>query len=100
LAQVVEICPYDPASPSRFAALGVQLRDALGLVALRFDHIGSTSVRGFAAKPIVDVQVSVAALDSFDAYRVPLDAARQGDSSRFLGEGFRTGAPNSGGAPG
>ena len=73
MAQVVEICPYDPAWPSLFAALGVRLRDALGSVALRIDHIGSTSVPGLAAKPIIDVQVSVAAFDPVDAYRVPLE---------------------------
>src|SRR5262249_58427459 len=61
MAQVVEVCPHDPAWPSLFAALGVRLRDALGLVALRIDHIGSTSVPGLAAKPIIDVHVSVAA---------------------------------------
>jgi GrpB-like predicted nucleotidyltransferase (UPF0157 family) len=73
VAQVVEICPYDPEWPSRFAALGVRLRNALGSVALRIDHIGSTSATGLAAKPIVDVQVSVAAFDPVDAYRVPLE---------------------------
>src|SRR6516164_9263904 len=73
MAQVVEICPYDPAWPSLFAALGVRLRDALGSVALRIDHIGSTSVPGLAAKPIVDVQVSVAVLDPVHAYREPLE---------------------------
>jgi GrpB-like predicted nucleotidyltransferase (UPF0157 family) len=73
IAQVIEICPYDPAWPSLFAALGVRLRGVLGSVALRIDHIGSTSVPGLAAKPIVDVQVSVAAFDPVDAYRVPLE---------------------------
>jgi GrpB-like predicted nucleotidyltransferase (UPF0157 family) len=73
MAQVVEICPYDPAWPSLFAALGVQLRDALGAVALRIDHIGSTAVPGLAAKLIIDVQVSVGALDPLGAYRVPLE---------------------------
>jgi GrpB-like predicted nucleotidyltransferase (UPF0157 family) len=73
MAQVVEICPYDPAWPNLFAALGVRVRDALGSVALRIDHIGSTAVPGLAAKPIIDVQVSVAALDPVDAYRVPLE---------------------------
>jgi GrpB-like predicted nucleotidyltransferase (UPF0157 family) len=69
----VEICPYDPAWPSLFAALGVRLRDALGAVALRIDQIGSTAVPGLAAKPIVDVQVSVAAFDPLDAYCLPLE---------------------------
>jgi GrpB-like predicted nucleotidyltransferase (UPF0157 family) len=73
LAQLGEICPYDPAWPGLFVALGVRLRDALGSVALRIDHIGSTSVPGLAAKPIVDVQVSVAVFDPVDAYRGPLE---------------------------
>jgi GrpB-like predicted nucleotidyltransferase (UPF0157 family) len=32
----------------------------LGPVALRIEHVGSTSVPGLAAKPVVDIQVSVA----------------------------------------
>jgi GrpB-like predicted nucleotidyltransferase (UPF0157 family) len=73
MVQVVEICPYDPAWPYLFAALGGRLRDGLGSVALRIDHIGSTSVPGLFAKPIIDVQISVAALEPVDAYRVPLE---------------------------
>jgi GrpB-like predicted nucleotidyltransferase (UPF0157 family) len=73
MAQVVEICSYDPAWPSLFATLGVWLRNALGSVALRIDHVGSTSVPGLAAKPIVDVQISVAAFDPVNPYRVPLE---------------------------
>lgn len=71
----VEIAPYDPAWPQRFAALAEKLRQALGPVALRIDHIGSTSVPGLAAKPIIDVQISVAAFEPLDAYRTPLHRA-------------------------
>jgi GrpB-like predicted nucleotidyltransferase (UPF0157 family) len=74
MAQVIEICPYDPAWPSLFAALGVRLRDALGSVALRIDHIGSTAVSGLAAKPIIDVQISVASFDPANSYRLPLES--------------------------
>jgi GrpB-like predicted nucleotidyltransferase (UPF0157 family) len=73
MAQVVEICGYDPAWPGLFAALGARLRGALGPVAVRIDHLGSTAVPGLAAKPIVDVQVFVAAFDPVDAYRAPLE---------------------------
>jgi GrpB-like predicted nucleotidyltransferase (UPF0157 family) len=73
MSQVIDICPYDPAWPGLFAALGVRLRGALGSRALRIDHIGSTAVPGLAAKPIIDVQVSVAALDPVDVFRVPLE---------------------------
>ena len=67
------IAPYDPEWPDLFSALGGQLRAALGRVALRIDHIGSTSVPGLAAKPIIDVQISVAALDPVDPFRLPLE---------------------------
>lgn len=40
-----------------------------GDVALRIDHIGSTSVQGLAAKPIIDLQVSVVSLEPVTAYR-------------------------------
>jgi GrpB-like predicted nucleotidyltransferase (UPF0157 family) len=69
----IEIVAYDPAWPGRFAGLGRELRDGLGDVALRIDHIGSTSVPGLAAKPIIDIQVSVAAFDPLEAFRTPLE---------------------------
>jgi GrpB-like predicted nucleotidyltransferase (UPF0157 family) len=69
----VEIVAYDPAWTARFAALGRDLRAGLGEVALRIDHIGSTSVPGLAAKPIIDLQVSVADFEPLAAYRLPLE---------------------------
>lgn len=56
------ITPYDERWPSEFAVLKALLSTALGDVALRIDHIGSTSVPGLAAKDVIDVQVSVADL--------------------------------------
>jgi GrpB-like predicted nucleotidyltransferase (UPF0157 family) len=70
--RVIRIADYDPAWPARFAELGVQLRAALGDVALRIDHIGSTSVPGLAAKPVIDIQISVAGLEPVDPFRDPL----------------------------
>lgn len=63
---------YDPAWPVRFVEVGATLRRALGDVALRIDHIGSTSVPGLAAKPIIDIQVSVTDLESTAPFRDPL----------------------------
>jgi GrpB-like predicted nucleotidyltransferase (UPF0157 family) len=68
----VRIVPYDPEWPIVFAALAADLRAGLGDVVLRIDHIGSTSVRGLAAKPVIDIQISVAAFEPLDAYRAPL----------------------------
>jgi GrpB-like predicted nucleotidyltransferase (UPF0157 family) len=59
----IEVVDYDPAWPVLFAELGPTLRAALGVVALRIDHIGSTAVPGLAAKPVIDVQISVAAFE-------------------------------------
>ena len=71
--RVLTIADYDPSWPMLFAELGIRLRSALDEVALRIDHIGSTAVPGLAAKPIIDVQISVVALEPVDAFRVPLE---------------------------
>lgn len=59
---------YDPAWPHRFAALARRLRAELGAVGLRIDHIGSTAVPDLAAKPIIDVQISVSSLEPVSTY--------------------------------
>lgn len=69
---MISIVPYDPGWPRRFAELSDALRGALGDVALRIDHIGSTAVPGLAAKPVMDIQVSVAALDPVGPFSGPL----------------------------
>jgi GrpB-like predicted nucleotidyltransferase (UPF0157 family) len=56
-----------------FGELGRTLRAALGAVALRIDHIGSTAVAGVAAKPIIDVQIPVAAFEPIEAFKDPLE---------------------------
>ncbi len=67
------VLPYDPAWPARFRELAAAIRRALGGVALRVDHIGSTAVPGLAAKPVIDIQISVRSLEPLDAFRVPLE---------------------------
>jgi GrpB-like predicted nucleotidyltransferase (UPF0157 family) len=49
--------------PAEFEAISGSLRDGLGPLALRIDHIGSTSVPSLAAKDVIDIQVTVASLD-------------------------------------
>ena len=53
---------YDPAWPASFEEEAGPIRDALGDIAIRIDHVGSTSVPGLAAKPVIDIQVSVRSL--------------------------------------
>jgi len=70
----VRIVDYDPGWPEEAARELRRVGEALGGRAVRLDHVGSTSVPGLAAKPIVDLQVSVAALEPKDAYVEPLEA--------------------------
>lgn len=70
----LEIVPYDPAWPVAFHLEEQRIRAVLGDLALRIDHDGSTAVPGLAAKPVIDIQVSVADLAAMDAYRRPLQS--------------------------
>jgi len=60
---LIEIVPAMPAWSTEFEALASVIRQALGPLALRVDHIGSTSVPGLAAKDVIDIQVTVRNLD-------------------------------------
>jgi GrpB-like predicted nucleotidyltransferase (UPF0157 family) len=46
-----------------------RLKGALGDFAVRIDHTGSTAVKGMAAKPIVDLQISVRGLHPISGYK-------------------------------
>ncbi len=59
----ITIVEYQPRWPEQFRAIGTSLRHALGTTARRIDHVGSTSVRGLAAKDIIDIQVTTDVLD-------------------------------------
>ena len=71
---MVEIHDYKPLWADEFQRIGSSLRHALGDTAHRIDHIGSTSVVGLAAKPVIDVQISVCSLEPMGAYLPQLEA--------------------------
>ncbi len=52
--------PYDTAWALLFAALRDRLKSALGALALRVEHVGSTAVPALPAKPVVDIDVVIA----------------------------------------
>ncbi len=74
MSERIIIAPYDASWPQIFAELGTALRAALKPVALRIDHIGSTAIPGLDAKPILDVQISVASFEPLEAYRLPIES--------------------------
>ncbi len=57
----VTVFPYSPEWPEWFAGVAAQLEQALrGVPVIAIEHVGSTSVPGLAAKPVLDIDVVVA----------------------------------------
>jgi len=73
--QAIVVADYDPAWPERFRHEEEKIRGALGEAALSVEHIGSTSVPGLAAKPIVDVLLVVEDSGDEDSYLPALEEA-------------------------
>lgn len=55
---MISIVQYKTSWPNEFLEKGTMLRHILGDLALRIDHIGSTSVPGLAAKDVIDIQIT------------------------------------------
>jgi GrpB-like predicted nucleotidyltransferase (UPF0157 family) len=73
--RTIAIVSYDPSWTERFEQERSRILDALGPVARRIDHVGSTAVPGLAAKPIVDIDLSVDDPDDEPAYVPALERA-------------------------
>jgi dephospho-CoA kinase len=65
----------DPTWPAQADRLRARIAMAAADLAVRVDHIGSTSVPGLPAKDVLDLQVTVASLADADALAEPLAAA-------------------------
>lgn len=59
LNNTVYLADYDPAWPLVFTQLADNIRQALGENVCLLEHVGSTSVPGLAAKPIIDMLLAV-----------------------------------------
>ena len=71
----IKLLDYDPDWPKKFQTHAGRIIEALGDSALRTEHIGSTSVPGLAAKPIIDILVEVQDSADESAYLPQLEAA-------------------------
>lgn len=58
----VVIAVYDPSWPEIFAGEAQAIRQALGDILVGLEHVGSTAIPGLAAKPVIDIAVSVTSL--------------------------------------
>lgn len=70
----VVLVPPDPTWTPRFETVRARIEAALGPAAVRVEQVGSTAVPGLAAKPVLDVQVSVVDVDDEAAYLPTLES--------------------------
>lgn len=75
LSRRILIADYDPQWPELFAREADRIRAALGRRALQIEHVGSTSVPGLVAKPVIDVLLVVTDSGDEDAYAPALKSA-------------------------
>jgi GrpB-like predicted nucleotidyltransferase (UPF0157 family) len=71
----IQVVDYDPAWPGLFRQEAARIRAVLGGRVVRLEHIGSTSVPGLAAKPIIDILLVVPDSSDEPSYLPDLEAA-------------------------
>ena len=71
----IEVVEPDPAWPWAFATLEDAIRLALGDAVLEIEHVGSTAVPGLPAKPVIDIDLTVADSADEPAWLPALEAA-------------------------
>jgi GrpB-like predicted nucleotidyltransferase (UPF0157 family) len=75
LSAPIRLVDYDPNWPRLFSREATRIRAALGDRVLQLEHVGSTSVPGLSAKPIIDIVLAVPNTTDEPAYVPPLEAA-------------------------
>src|SRR5207247_9525935 len=56
----IDVTGPDPGWPRQYDGLARRIREALGWRVLQLEHVGSTAVPGPAAKPVIDIDLTVA----------------------------------------
>ena len=62
----IVVLPYDKQWKQDFLQIKDEIQNALGELSLRIEHVGSTSVQGLSAKPIIDIDVVIKDYSVFD----------------------------------
>ena len=75
LAEPIRLVEYDPEWPALYDREEARIRSILGDRIIRVEHTGSTSVPGLAAKPVIDITMTVADVTDEEAYARDLEAA-------------------------
>ncbi len=88
----IELADYNGQWPLEFEALKSYLSSVLGDLVLEYHHIGSTSVTGLRAKPILDLDLVIDSMEHFAQVREKLEAEGyeyEGDKGIAQREAFR-----------
>ncbi len=72
----IHLTSYDAGWPAHFSFLAEQIRASLGEKVILLEHVGSTSVPGLSAKPIIDMVLAVADSSDESSYAPELAQAR------------------------
>ena len=62
----VVVLPYDPKWKNDFEEIKQEIVNAIGDLIVSIEHVGSTSVEGLSAKPIIDIDVVISDYSVFD----------------------------------
>ena len=96
MGKPVTVVPYDPRWPEEFlkirGELDAMLEDHAPGIAHRIEHVGSTSVPGLSAKPVIDLDLVIPSMEDFGAVKEALEAAgyrHEGDLGIPAREAFR-----------
>ena len=63
----VVVLPYDEQWSQDFRRIKAELTDALGQLMIGIEHVGSTSVQGLSAKPVIDIDVVIKDYSEFES---------------------------------
>ena len=78
----ITVSPYNQDWPAQFERIKAFLLPHIGDIAINIHHVGSTSVPGLSAKPIIDFNIEIASMTDFPAIKKRLEALgyrHQGD---------------------
>ena len=73
ITKQVVVLPYDEQWRQDFLKIEAELTEALGQLPIGIEHVGSTSVQGLSAKPIIDIDIVIKDNSEFENVRYALE---------------------------
>ena len=95
--RTIIVAPYDPAWPAAFERIHAWLWPRISELVLDIQHVGSTSVPGLAAKPIIDFNIVIESYDVFPRVKERLERLgyiHEGDLGVPTREAFKPTQPD------